>query len=109
MPGNVAMRVNKRTSSKRGQKQGRMYICGVAENQTDDSNPNMLSTGTVEGANPRLQSFLSGITQEIEGNPFESSSQLHVLHLRNGNYAGSSEVTLLEVDPTLGSQRRRLR
>lgn len=86
-----------------------MYICGVAENSTDDASPNMLTSATISGGNPRLASFLTDITQETNGNPLESTTQLHVVHLRGQEYVGSTEVTGLELDPTLGSQRRRLR
>lgn len=108
MPGNVALRVNKRTNAARGERQGRMYLCGVAENQTDNANPNALSSAFVTGGNERLADLLTDITKETVG-PSDWSSQLHVVHTVGGVFQSSSEVVLLEIDGTLGSQRRRLR
>lgn len=109
MPGNVAMRVNKRTISRRGEKGGRMYLCGVTENETEDGNPNQLNSATISGGNPRLADFLTNVTKEAGGAGLPYTSQFHVVHTKGGLFRSSSEIIGLEFDPTLGSQRRRLR
>jgi hypothetical protein len=110
MPGNVALRVNKRTNGGRGSKQGRMYLCGVAENWTSDEDPNLVSSANAAGVTEVMGQFLSDITIDAgTEEPLGDSSQLHVVHTKNGQFVNSTEVVALECDSTLASQRRRLR
>lgn len=110
MPGNVAIRCNKQTSGGRGTRKGRMYLCGLAENQTDDANPNSMSAAFITGGNERLANLLTQVTAEsaLPG-LLDWTSQWHVIHTIDGVFDSTSEVTGLTIDPVLGSQRRRLR
>lgn len=105
LPGNVAIRINKITNSRRGSKQGRMYLCGADEFTTSDAAPNTVTETNQGLINAAMDTFLSEITSE----EVLYDSQLHVVHTAAGVFTTSSEVDALTVDATLGSQRRRLR
>lgn len=110
MPGNVALRINKLTNGGRGSKNGRMYLCGVAENWTSDEDPNLVSNVNASGVTEAMTQFLQDITMNAGfTNPDFPSSQLHVVHTQNGAFVNTTEVVSLECDSTLASQRRRLR
>lgn len=110
MPGNVALRINKLTNGGRGSKQGRMYLCGVAENWTSDEDPNLIIGVNAAGVTEAMGQFLDDICLNAGlANPDLVSSQLHVVHTKDGEFVNSTEVVGLECDSTLASQRRRLR
>lgn len=109
-PGNVALRINKNTVARRGQRQGRMYLVGYAEAGTSQAQPNMVTPSTLASLATTLESFLDNINQE-EGvlSPDEYTSELVVVHTKLGQFTNFSVVDSLTADPYLGSQVRRLR
>lgn len=108
MPGNVALRVNKNTIGRRGERQGRMYLCGIAEDLTASGGPNMVQPGDIPAINAGLATFLDNITDEsVVGQT--DTKKMHVVHTKDGVFTSSSTVTALVVDPMVASQRRRLR
>lgn len=108
MPGNVALRVNKNTVARRGERQGRMYVCGIAEGLTAPGGPNMVNTGDLPAMNTAFSTFFTNITDEgIE--ILEETQSMVVVHTVDGAFTSSSTVTGLTVDPMVASQRRRLR
>lgn len=110
MPGNVALRINKNTVAKRGQRQGRMYLVGYAEAGTSQGEPNQVTNSTLASLATTLTSFLGNINQsDIIGTDEEYSSELVVVHTKLGQYTNYSVVNSLTADPYLGSQVRRLR
>lgn len=118
MPGNVAMRVNKSIAAQRGQRQGRMYLVGVPESNTEDATPNTLNAASIAAVNVDLALFLPQINVET-ADPEEFVSTLVVVHTEDQSapphdppdivVTGASIVNTLVVDATLSSQRRRLR
>jgi hypothetical protein len=109
-PGNVALRVNKNIIAKRGQRQGRMYLCGIAEGFSSTAEPNMIVPGNVAELNTALASFLGDINQEQGGGVGTSySSEMVVLHTAAGLYTDFSVVQSLTCDQYLASQVRRIR
>lgn len=111
MPGNVALRVNKAISGTRGQRQGRMYLCGVPEAWTDPGSPNQVGGAALANLNDRLESFLGDTNQDGEGGlPGETyMAKMVVVHTVDGVFTTKSDVRSLSADPLLSSQRRRLR
>jgi hypothetical protein len=120
-PGNVALRVLRNTVAVRGQRQGRMYLAGMSENETGVGSPNNVEAANVTAWNTQLGLFLNAINQDSISNGLDYDSFLSVLHTRVNKvnpadpstwvlvYEGASIVTSLSLDPTVGSQRRRLR
>lgn len=108
MPGAMAFRVNKNTVAARGQRQGRMYLCGVQEADTDDSNPNVVAPARIAVMNTALSNFLDDIN-EGGGGVGDYSANLVVVHTKDGVFTSASDVTALTVDTRLGTQVRRLR
>lgn len=119
MPGNVAVRIDKRIVAARGQRQGRMYLCGLGESQTASGAPNVPSAAYIAAINADLASFLAGINGTVlVSPPVDATAELVVVHTQNtadpGDppvivFTGASPITSLVCDATLGSQRRRLR
>lgn len=109
MPGNVAYRIEKRTVAKRGERQGRMYLCGMSEAATSPEQPNEVFSGTQDQINDSLESFLGDINQDDE-DPIniQYGSDLVVVHTKDGVYTGHSKVTGLTCSNRVASQRRRL-
>lgn len=107
-PGNVAYRVNKQTSSERGARQGRMYLCGVGESANENANGNEVHSTIAATMNTMLDGLLPALNQ-TEGGPSDFTSALHVVHTVDGAFSSSSEVVQLVIDAVFGSQRRRLR
>jgi hypothetical protein len=120
-PGNVALRVLRNTVAVRGQRQGRMYLAGMPETETGAGTPNTILPASVTAWNAELATFLAAINQNAGLVPPNYNSALVVVHTTVNRvnpadpstwvlvYEGSSDVTSLTMDATVGSQRRRLR
>lgn len=106
-PGNVAVRVGKRITPTRGQRQGRMYLVGQPEANTDAANPNVLTSAVITTINSQLESFLGNINQS-DGDIIGYTSQMVVVHTVDDVFEDYSVVQALTVEARLGSQRRRL-
>jgi hypothetical protein len=106
-PGNVAVRVGKRITPSRGQRQGRMYLVGQPEANTDATNPNVLTSAVITTINGQLESFLGNINQSV-GGALSYTSAMVVVHTVDDVYQDYSVVQALTVEARLGSQRRRL-
>lgn len=104
-PGNVALRINKNTVARRGQRQGRMYIVGLGENNTDE--PNTLNTAGLNVWATAMESFLGDINQE-DPQVGQYQSAMVVVHTKDQVFTSHSVITGLSPDQRLGSQRRRL-
>lgn len=118
MPGNVAFRINRQISATRGQRKGRMYLVGVPESSTDDASPNSVISSDITGMNTAMAAFKSDVEQSAGVVPPNYDSWITVVHTKRVEvspgvfeiqYEGRSHVSALVCDPTLGSQRRRLR
>jgi hypothetical protein len=120
MPGNVSALVHKSTTSARGARQGRMYLPGVTEPETQSTTPNTLDPTVVTALNTKLSAFLGNINQSSPGDGY--SSDMVVVHILTraplepgqkppGSPAtgNSSKVSGMTVDTRLATQRRRLR
>ena len=114
-PANVAVLVNKVTVSRRGQRQGRLYMVGGAESWTIAGDPNSIATTPLAA----VQSGFDGLYDQLEGlHPvglleYEAHwAVTHVLtrdaegHPLTGSYSTASS---LAVQNRLATQRRRLR
>lgn len=113
MAGNVAILVRKATTSARGQRAGRMYIGGITEDQTDTVNGNNLAAAWVTNWTSSLNSFKSNIEQEDALDAFQSN--MVVVHITSRDSDGNpatgdaTDVSALQVQSLLATQRRRLR
>lgn len=105
--GNVAWRVNKGGSARRGQRSGRMYLVGVPDEANENSNPSVVIPTWAGYVNTAMADFLAGINDR-EG-PNRVLRELVVLHVVAGLYQGYGKVESLTCDSRFGSQRRRLR
>jgi hypothetical protein len=109
-PGNVAIRVNKNTTARRGQRQGRMYLCGMAESLTTEGLPNELAEGSLAGFNTMLQALLEAFNNEAQPQDvLIYDSEMVVVHTKDGAFVDSSDVTSLTIDQYTASQVRRIR
>lgn len=116
MPGSVAFLVRKNSTHRRGQRQGRMYLPGVAEASTPADGPNNVAAGVITAMNTALASFLSGISQSDGVLGGEYDSKMVTVHTRNNGtpsdpqivFVDKSDVISLTVDGKVHSQRRRL-
>lgn len=105
-PGNLAFLVRKNTASARGHRSGRTYWAGVSETQSVNNTVSGAATTAWATANTN---FLDGINQDHDG-VFDYDSRLHVVHTNNaGEFVSSDEVTSLQLQSRLATQRRRLR
>lgn len=118
MPGNVAFRVNKAIVAARGQRQGRMYLAGVAEAATAAATPNIVDGAIATALNLDLAAFLTAITSTASVVPPSYAAYPVVVHTENVAppgadpeivFTGSSRINGLTVDTRIASQRRRLR
>lgn len=113
MPGNVAMLVKKTLATGRGRRDGRWYLCGVGEDKTADDIPNTLIASFVSGMNTALAGLLGDLDGNETSPDYEHS--LHVVHILTRDVDGnpltgdSRQVSALTIDPTLATQRERLR
>lgn len=105
--GNVAWRVNKSGSARRGQRAGRMYLVGVPDEANENANPSVVIPTWVGYVNTAMSDFLDGIN-DVEGIN-NVRNKLVVLHVVAGLYQGYGDVESLTCDARFGSQRRRLR
>jgi hypothetical protein len=108
MPGNVAARVNKTTVSARGQRQGRMYLCGVPEAWTLGLGPNRITADNVTAINAKLEDFLGDVNQDGSG-ILNYTCDMVVVHTKDGDFTSSTKITNLSIDGYLSSQVRRIR
>lgn len=107
-PGNVAFRVNKEGTARRGQRTGRMYLVGVPEEANENAAANEVNDAWLGYVNDAMSDFLEGINDEEGPNQY-ATRQMVVLHVVAGIYQGYDDVNGLTCDARFGSQRRRLR
>lgn len=107
---NVSILVRKQTSSARGSKQGRIFVCGLPEAYTTQANPNNIDGGFLATLQEDFDAFLGNINQDASAEPPAYDSELVVVHKVPivGEGTGS-DVSALRVDSRLATQRRRLR
>lgn len=108
----VAVLVTKQTVARRGQRSGRMFVAGLAEQYVEGN----ILTGEFQGAlNDELDTFLASIT---ETSPVAQNEYFPtVIHTRNEGtaanpnivYAGNTQVTGLSSSGRVSTQRRRNR
>jgi hypothetical protein len=114
LPANTSVLVTKQAPSARGRRNGRMFITGFRETDTDESNPNRLSATAVGFWQSDMDSFLEN-TNELDGLGTAFSSNMVVVHITSRDSSGnpltgdSSVVQALAVDDVVATQRRRLR
>lgn len=112
-PANTSVLVTKVGSSRRGQRNGRLYLAGPPEGEVGTQN---LTSGYQAAIQDSMTSMLGNLNQE-DPNEFEYGSYLVIVHTRDvgtpGNpdivFTGSSDVSALSVSGTAATQRRRLR
>lgn len=111
LPGAVAARVNKNTIAVRGQRQGRMYICGIPEEATVANSPNTLTPEFIENLSDAMEEVRSGLEGDeiIAGGIGAYTSSPNVVHTVDNVYVGKSRITRMVVAPLLGTQVRRMR
>lgn len=110
MPGSMALRVNKNCVASRGQRQGRMYLCGVAEGFTGKADPNIVLPSVSSAVNTRLEAFLGDLNQgEFGGSATSYASEMVVVHTAAGEFVSASTVTTLTLDQYVATQVRRTR
>lgn len=118
-PSNVAVLVTKETTRLRGHRNGRMYLCGVPEADSNDAAPNDLGGGALTSWQTAVDDFLASINQD-GGSP-DYDSRLCVVHILTRGpvvppaelgpplTGDSRDVEALVVQTRLATQRRRLR
>ena len=112
MPNNVAVLMHKNLlGSSRGSRRGRMYIGGIQEGATGVADPSNLGGSDAAAFSTAGTNFLEQTSGALAG----YDAALAVVHIltRDGNgnplTGSSSAVVSFLVDPTLATQRRRLR
>ena len=103
---NVAVLVRKQAGSGRGSRPGRSYLVGVGETQTTG---NLLTPAYVDQLQEALSLFLSGVSQSGATSIGGYDSHMVVVHVAAGGGVSHTDVTSLDVDALLATQRRRLR
>jgi hypothetical protein len=103
LPQNCAFLVHKRTALGGRRHRGRMYLPGVNEALVD--NKGLMSSTAIGGVNAAAAQFLNLIVA-VDG--IERMVILHTTSLGPVQVT-PTPVTLLQLDPVLGTQRRRLR
>lgn len=123
MPGNVAVLIRKNVGSARGSRKGRMFLPAVSESYTQNPNINTLYSAYITSITAAINAFFTG-TQFTGPAGTSYSASMGVTHVltRGAPPAGAKPGTLgppltgelhnvigLSLDPTLATQRRRLR
>lgn len=111
LPGGIAARVDKNTVAVRGQRQGRMYICGIPENASEANSPNTLTGAFRTSLQDAMEAFRSGLegSENVEPLPGGYTSSPNVVHTIDGVYESRSRITAMSVSPLLRTQVRRMR
>lgn len=117
LPPNVAALVTKQApGGGRSTRNGRTYLVGIRETQTDPGNPTRLTSAAQGFITAGMEAFSTGISNTELGEGYVSN--MVVLHTRNQAAAGqpadivatgASDVEALVCDIQLATQRRRLR
>lgn len=113
MPGCVAALVRKSIEGGRGRKNGRMYVCGVPDNATAVDFPNTMVAAVLALWEAGVDAFLARVNEHQAAPAYQP--ELVVVHVTERDAEGHPTagdfrpVTALTVDPTLATQRRRLR
>jgi hypothetical protein len=110
-PMSVAFLVHKQCFHTRRQRNGRWYIPGVAESDTDDSG------GVVSSARTRVQNITEDYRAAVNalGLPAGITVAMRVVHITSVDGDGdpeswnSTDIDSLSVDARVATQRRRLR
>ena len=97
--------IRKITQGARGTRNGRIFMPGLVESQT---NGNIIGGGSVTALTTAWDDFLAGMNQDV-GGTFGFDSRMQVLHAPGDVFVSMAEVSTLEVDSRLATQRRRLR
>lgn len=106
---NVSILVTKQTSSGRGSKNGRMYVCGLPEAYTTRADPNHIDSGFLATLQEDFDAWLTNINQDSGVDPPLYNSDLNVVHNAAGGTPSHTKVDDLNVQGLLATQRRRLR
>jgi hypothetical protein len=113
LPGNTAMLVRKVTVRSRGRRAGRWYIGGQVESNTSISAANTLDATWITAQNVSMAALLNDLSGDFVGPDYTANPCVVRITARNadGNpTAGDfAEITQLVCQPTLATQRRRLR
>lgn len=112
-PANTSVLVTKVGSSRRGQRNGRLYLAGPPEGEVGTQN----LTSTYQAAVQASMESMLGNMNQSETTLGEYESYMVIVHTRDvgtpGNpdivFTGSSDVSALSVSGTAATQRRRLR
>lgn len=109
MAPNVSMRVNKQSTAGRGQRSGRIYI-GPPQETWTTGDISRLIPSIIEDVNESLENFRSDTegAESVDGGG-DYDCGMVVVHTRNGQFRGYSDVTGLTLESLLATQRRRLR
>lgn len=118
-PPNTSMLWTKLAEGGRSTRNGRSYLVGIPEAQTDAANPALLSGAFVTARQDDAESFLGNINQTDDGIIDYDSWMVVTRVLTRGPGSGSNpgppltgegrRVTALRVEQRLATQRRRLR
>jgi hypothetical protein len=111
LPPNVAQLVTKATTSQRGRRNGRLYLCGMPETDTSGGNLGLTRLNAWETS---WAAFRGNTNQTVTG-VFAYTSALSVVHILTRDASGDpltgehSVVSALSPQQLLATQRRRLR
>lgn len=105
-PGSVALRIDKRQDGGRRARNGRMYLVGINEGGQGNGTNNTWDGGILTTFNTAMAAFLSGINDQLPGSDVQK--QMVVIHTVDGAFVSYSDVTALQANPLVASQRRRL-
>jgi hypothetical protein len=103
LPQNSAFLVHKRTALGGRRHRGRLYLPGVNEALVDDKG--LMSSTALNGVNAAALAWLNGVVS------LEAVVNMVVLHTKpiGPTVIAPTPITVLTLDPVLGTQRRRLR
>lgn len=114
-PGSVAFLVKKVINAERGRRDGRMFVCGATEGLTPIGDANEMATASVATLQGTFNALLTAINQTSGFDPPFYDSGLSVVHILTRDALGHPltgdhrQVSSLQVQQTLATQRRRLR
>lgn len=109
MSANVSALITKSTSSGRGTKSGRLYLCGLAESATDQSDSNHLKPAAITQVQAAFDEFKDDVEQDgsVGGPAYES--EIGVVHVPKVGDPSFTAMSAFSVQGLLATQRRRLR
>ena len=107
LPSFVALRLEKRTVAQRGQRAGRMFLCGINEVWTASANGQEIDPVTLASIQVDVEAFRTSLAASSASGGQGYDSKMVIVHKPKIGIASASDVTSLVALPTVTHQIRR--